>query len=298
MPSARWAAATPTILAWSLNTGGKHWGTYLNARYKTIDQIGLIQLLDPPAQRTSCFIVAPCEITVSDFAHAGYALGHELAFGDRFRSETLRNGAHGHALALSGELGAERGQRDGFLRGRGGDRARSQLARCIADHRAAITRDGIYSKRLGKVRKRVIGRDHEHMPQRSDRPCHEMRQVRRLACRADHKIRAARDQCVPGAAEHFSGQTQPRIHLQVVERVYIGPESIERQDLVDTDSQLRFPAFLNALRPLFQLLGGQQQPPAVLDHDTSRVREPCAPPGAIEQRDVEIAFELLDEVTE
>jgi len=103
------------------------------SRYEAIDQIRLIQLLDPPAQRTSGFIVTPSEVAVSDFAHAGHALGYEFAFGDRPRGKTLRNSAHGHALALCGELRGKRGQSDAFLRGPSRDRTRLQLTRALTN---------------------------------------------------------------------------------------------------------------------------------------------------------------------
>ena len=81
-----------------------------------VDQIGLIELLDPPAQRTSSFVVAPRDIAVRDFAHAGDAFGDQLALRDWPCGKALGHGADRESLALRREFGGERRQGDAFLR--------------------------------------------------------------------------------------------------------------------------------------------------------------------------------------
>ena len=65
----------------------------------------------------------------------------------------------------------------------------------------------------------MLRRHHEDMPQRADRARHQMRQLRRLARRADYEVGAAHDQCIPRSAEHLARNAQARLHLQIVERM-------------------------------------------------------------------------------
>lgn len=80
--------------------------------------------------------------------------------------------------------------------------------------------------------------------------------------------------------------------------MHVRPHRFEGQDLVDADADLGFPALLRALRLAFELLGGMQKPTAFLDDDAARVREPRPASAAVEQGDVEVALELLYEVSQ
>ena len=99
--------------------------------------------------------------------------------------------------------------------------------------------------RFGSLRERVRGCDGEDEAHAADRQAATAGSERRgIGCAirgADREVGATRHERIPGAAEHFVGDAQPR-RRRGVEALERGQQRRERDDGVERDAQFAFPA--------------------------------------------------------
>ena len=113
---------------------------------------------------------------------------------------------------------------------------------------------------------------------------------------ADHQITAVVAQRIPATAEHFFSQADLGLGLYALEGCNQVIDGVAAQYAVDADAKLHLPAVGRLAGKRGQLLSGFENLPAFLQHQAANCGQLRFAPAAVEERDAEVLFQLVDGV--
>ena len=172
------------------------------------------------------------------------------------------------------------------------------VAGAVADDYRAMQAELLVSQRLGGFRQRVPRRDDENIVHGAEHFPRPFGGRRRFIDRPENNIRAVVGQFFPRARKGMVGKVKPGLRVLGVERVDQRQQRAERERVIQGDSQIPLPTRAELYRLFFQIFGGVQQQPALLQHHSAGIGKFCPVPGAIQQGDIQIVFQLLNHVAQ
>ena len=156
----------------------------------------------------------------------------------------------------------------------------------------------LIGQRLGCFRQRMPRRDDENIVHGAEHFPRPFGGGRRFIDRPENNIRAVVGELFPRARKGMVGKVKAGLRMLGVERVDQRQQRAKRERVIQGDCQIPFPTGAELHRLLFQIFGGIQQQSAFLQHHSARIGKFCPVPGAIQQSDIQIVFQLLNHVAQ